>query len=65
MRQELEGKHLQLSMNRAREELHAKSVQREKQNATSLVEERANRLETLKTLESVEDRVKSHAEKAH
>ena len=57
LKQQLEGKQIELTKQRAREELMAKSAQREKINSTSLVEDRNNRIDTLRTLESVEAKV--------
>ena len=57
MTEELKGEQILVTKRRAREELLAKSIQRETINTTNLQEDRTSRIETLRTLESVEAKV--------
>ena len=48
----------------AREEMYAKSAQRDQQNSTFLTKDKNSRLETIRNLDSVETKVLAHREKA-
>lgn len=64
MKQQLTTSQVQQNSLEARNELQAKSAQREEQNSTFQVMDRNSRLETIRTLETVESKVGAHREKA-
>ena len=65
MKEELKGEQILVTKRRARQELLAKSIQRETINTTNLQEDRTSRIETLRTLESVEAKVEQHKNNAN
>ena len=64
MKIDLGGDYLKVTERRAREVLQAKADQIERMNQTFQAEDRTNRIETIRTLETVQAKVDYHHEKA-